>query len=143
MADCYDWSLLFALILKSQTMITRVINTIRQQDLSTQMFALQRGLVELETWAESEWFVFCILILSLSLFVRFYISSPEYKPLLLFIRNQAQSLIIQRRTSFPSPFPSVSARKSTPTGQRKYIFHLFLSMHIFDIYFQTTMIYFP
>jgi hypothetical protein len=60
MADCYDWSFLFSLILKSQTMITQVINAIRVQDLSTQMFALQRGLVELETWTDSEWFVFSI-----------------------------------------------------------------------------------
>jgi len=54
MADCYDWSFLFSLILKSQTMITQVINAIRIQDLSTQMFSLQRGLVELETWADIE-----------------------------------------------------------------------------------------
>ncbi len=38
-------------------MITQVINAIRIQDLSTQMFALQRGLFELETWTDSEWFV--------------------------------------------------------------------------------------
>lgn len=38
-------------------MITQVINAIRLQDLSTQMFALQRGLAELETWADIEWYV--------------------------------------------------------------------------------------
>ena len=57
MADCYDWSFVFSLILKSQTMITQVINAIRVQDLSAQMFSLQRGLIELETWADNEWFV--------------------------------------------------------------------------------------
>lgn len=57
MADYYDWALLFALILRSQTMITQVISTIRVQDFATHMFALQRGLVELETWADIEWFV--------------------------------------------------------------------------------------
>lgn len=55
MAECYDWALIFSLILKSQTMITHVINAIRMQDLSTQMFALQRGLAELETWADTQW----------------------------------------------------------------------------------------
>ncbi|CAF3517790.1 unnamed protein product [Adineta steineri] len=81
MADCYDWAFLFSLILKSQTMITQVINAIRMQDLSTQMFTLQRGLVELETWADIE--------------------CPGYKSLLLFVRNQAQALINQRRTFIP------------------------------------------
>jgi hypothetical protein len=57
MAECYDWSFVFSLILKSQTMITQAINAIRIQDLSTNMFALQRGLFELETWADNEWFV--------------------------------------------------------------------------------------
>ena len=61
MADCCDWSFLFSLILKSQTMITQVINAIRVQDLSTQMFALQRGLFELETWADNEWFAFFLV----------------------------------------------------------------------------------
>jgi hypothetical protein len=57
MADCYDWSLVFSLILKSQTMITQVINAIRIHDSSTQMFALQRGLLELEAWSDNDWFV--------------------------------------------------------------------------------------
>ena len=43
------------MILKSQAMISQVINAIRIQDLSTQMFGLQRGLSELETWADIEW----------------------------------------------------------------------------------------
>ena len=62
MADCYDWSFVFSLILKSQTMITQVINSIRVQDLPHQMFALQRGLFELETWADNEWFVIFFLL---------------------------------------------------------------------------------
>jgi hypothetical protein len=57
MADCYDWSFLLSLILKSQTMITQVINAIRIQDLSTHMLGLQRGLIELETWADNEWYI--------------------------------------------------------------------------------------
>ncbi len=71
MADCYDWSFLFSLILKSQTMITQVINAIRIQDLSTQMFSLQRGLVELETWADIEWFV-------ITFFLSYYIVKILY-----------------------------------------------------------------
>ncbi|CAF3434359.1 unnamed protein product [Rotaria sp. Silwood1] len=97
MADCYDWSFLFSLILKSQSMITQVINAIRIQDFSTQMFALQRGLVELETWADIE--------------------CPEYKPLLLFVRNQAQTLINQRRTNFPSSFQSIPTKKLVQSSQ--------------------------
>ncbi|CAF0802050.1 unnamed protein product [Rotaria sordida] len=97
MADCYDWSFLLSLILKSQAMITQVMNATRIQDLSTQIFALQRGLVELETWAESE--------------------CPEYKPLLLFVRNQAQTLINQRRTNLPSSFQSVSTKKLVHSNQ--------------------------
>jgi len=81
-AECYDWSFLLSLILKSQTMITHVVNAIRIQDLSTQMFALQRGLLELETWADNE--------------------CPGYKSLLNFVRNQAQALINQRRTFLPT-----------------------------------------
>ena len=57
MANCYDWSFLFSLILKSQTMITEVINAIQEQDLSSRTFTLQHALIELETWADSEWFV--------------------------------------------------------------------------------------
>ncbi|CAF4087837.1 unnamed protein product [Rotaria sp. Silwood2] len=96
MADCYDWAFLFSLILKSQAMITQVINAIRIQDLSTQMFALQRGLAELETWADSE--------------------CPEYKSLLLFVRNQAQTLINQRRTNLSSS-QSVPTKKLVQSDQ--------------------------
>lgn len=55
-ADCYDWSFLLALVLKSQTMIIQVMNAIRVQDLSAHTFTLQRGLLELETWVDSQWF---------------------------------------------------------------------------------------
>jgi hypothetical protein len=43
-------------------MITQVVNAIRIQDLPTQMYALQRGLFELETWANSEWYVIVSLL---------------------------------------------------------------------------------
>ncbi|CAF0845941.1 unnamed protein product [Didymodactylos carnosus] len=76
-AGCSDWAFLFSLILKSQTMISQVINSLRVTDLTTQMFGLQNGLCELETWADNECF--------------------GYKPLLQFVRNQAQQLIGQRR----------------------------------------------
>ncbi|CAF5195147.1 unnamed protein product, partial [Rotaria magnacalcarata] len=91
MADCYDWAFLFSLILKSQTMINQVISAVRIQDLPTQIIALQRGLVELETWADIE--------------------CPEYKPLLLSVRNQAQALLNQRRASVPSTSQSAPTKK--------------------------------
>jgi hypothetical protein len=91
MADCYDWSFLFSLILKSQTMITQVMNVIRIQDLSAQMFALQRGLSELEVWADS-------------------------------VRNQAQALINQRRTFFPSSSQLSPTKKQAQSDQSTYDF---------------------
>ena len=91
-------------------MITQVINAIRIQDLPTQMFALQRGLCELETWANSEWYVILILF---SLSIQFFcLTSPGYKSLLAFVRNQAQSLINQRRTFFP-PSAQLSPTKKS------------------------------
>ncbi|CAF0822757.1 unnamed protein product [Adineta ricciae] len=89
-ADCYDWAFLFSLILKSQAMISQVLNAIRIQDLSTQMFGLQRGLTELETWADIE--------------------CPGYRALLSFVRNQAQTLMNQRRTVF---LPSTAKKKAS------------------------------
>ncbi|CAF4816897.1 unnamed protein product, partial [Rotaria socialis] len=61
------------------------------------MFALQRGLVELETWADIE--------------------CPEYKPLLLSIRNQAQVLLNQRRTSAPAISQSAPTKKTIQSKQ--------------------------
>jgi hypothetical protein len=123
MADCYDWSFLFSLILKSQTMITQVISAIRIQDLSAQMFALQRGLIELETWADNEWFVMKFLSYIISLYSIFY--SPGYKSLLLFVRNQAQALINQRRTFFPSSSQISPTKKQASTDQGRYYFLFF------------------
>jgi hypothetical protein len=100
-------------------MITQVINAIRIQDLSTQMFALQRGLFELETWADNDWFVilpFFHFFLSILFF-----ASPGYKSLLVFVRNQAQTLINQRRTFFPSSAQLSPTKKS---DQSTYFFFL-------------------
>lgn len=114
MADCYDWSFVFSLILKSQTMTTQVINSIRVQDLPHQMFALQRGLIELETWADNEWFVLFFLLGFI--FIRnFVFISPGYKSLLLFVRNQAQALISSRRTFFPPSGQASPTKKSDPS----------------------------
>ena len=55
-ADCYDWAFLFALILRSQTMITQVMSGVRMQDFSTLILALQRGLTDLEVWADNSWY---------------------------------------------------------------------------------------
>lgn len=99
-------------------MITQVINSIRIQDLSIQMFALQRGLFELEVWADSEWFVLRkkrfhnIISFKLILY-----SSPGYKSLLVFVRNQAQSLINQRRTHLPSTSQLSPTKKQASTEQ--------------------------
>jgi hypothetical protein len=38
-------------------MVTQVMNGIRILELATHIFALQRGLLELEKWADAEWFV--------------------------------------------------------------------------------------
>ncbi|CAF1068373.1 unnamed protein product, partial [Didymodactylos carnosus] len=76
-AEFYEWAFLFSLILKSQTMLSQVINLLRINNLSTHMFSLQRGLSELETWAENECY--------------------GYKSLLQFVRNQGQQLIEQRQ----------------------------------------------
>ncbi|CAF4492142.1 unnamed protein product [Rotaria magnacalcarata] len=104
MADCYDWAFLFSLILKSQTMINQVISAVRIQDLPTQIIALQRGLVELETWADIE--------------------CPEYKPLLLSVRNQAQALLNQRRASVPSTSQSAPTKKTIQSKQDDELFSL-------------------
>ncbi|CAM4755974.1 unnamed protein product [Rotaria magnacalcarata] len=104
MADCYDWAFLFSLILKSQTMINQVISAVRIQDLPTQIIALQRGLVELETWADIE--------------------CPEYKPLLLSVRNQAQALLNQRRASVPSTSQSAPTKKPIQSKQDDELFSL-------------------
>jgi hypothetical protein len=60
-----------------------------------------------------------------SLFISFllirYFASPGYKSLLLFVRNQAQTLLNQRRTFFPSSAPLSPTKKSDQSA------HSFLS----------------
>ena len=121
MADCYDWSFVFSLILKSQAMITQVINAIRVQDLPNQMFALQRGLIELETWADNEWSVLFFFLKSI--FIRTFSISPGYKSLLLFVRSQAQALINPRRTFLPP-----SAQLSPTKKSDQSMFRVFLPL---------------
>jgi hypothetical protein len=54
------------------------------------------------------------------IYLKSYIYSPGYKSLLLFVRNQAQALINQRRTFFP-PSPT---KKQPQTDQGKYYFEI-------------------
>ena len=58
-----------------------------------------------------------------------YSTSPGYKSLLLFVRNQAQALINQRRTFFPSSAPLSPTKKSAQPDQSIYSFRVYFAIY--------------
>jgi hypothetical protein len=72
-------------------------------------------------------FIFDHIILINSIFC-----SPGYRSLLLFVRNQAQALINQRRTLFPLSSQLPSTKKQAQTDQSKSKFHFrFLNIFLY------------